>query len=80
MWSYRHNQRSKQTNLVDFTVFFELCTPSQKLVQKTVRKGNFNMKVYYIIPLNYWMTGNPENFKVKLYYFQERYKVFDIIT
>ena len=38
------------------------------------------MKVYYIIPLNYWMTGHPESFKVKLYYFQERYKVFDIIT
>ena len=33
------------------------------------------MKVYYIIPLNYHLTGNPENFKMKLYYlhlFQER--------
>ena len=30
------------------------------------------MKVYYIIPLNYQLTGHPENFKIKLYYFQER--------
>ena len=33
------------------------------------------MKVYYIIPLNCQLTGNPENFKMKLYYlylFQER--------
>ena len=30
------------------------------------------MKVYYITPLNYQLTGHPENFKIKLYYFQER--------
>ena len=33
------------------------------------------MKVYYIIPLNYQLTGDAENFKIKLYYlyyFQER--------
>ena len=30
------------------------------------------MKVHYIIPLNYQFTGHPENFKIKLYYFQER--------
>ena len=30
------------------------------------------MKVYYIIPLNYRLTGHPENFKIKLHYFQER--------
>ena len=33
------------------------------------------MKVYYIIPLNYQLTGHPEDFKIKLYYlyhFQER--------
>ena len=30
------------------------------------------MKVYYIIPLNYQLIGHPENFKIKLYYFQER--------
>ena len=28
------------------------------------------MEVYYIISLNYQLTGHPENF-VKLYYFQE---------
>ena len=30
------------------------------------------MKVFYIIPLNYQLTGHPENFEIKLYYFQER--------
>ena len=30
------------------------------------------MKVYYITPLNYQLTGHPENFKIKAYYFQER--------
>ena len=30
------------------------------------------MKVYHIIPLNYWLTEYPENFKIKLYYLQER--------
>ena len=30
------------------------------------------MKVYNIIPKNYRLTENPENFKIKLYYFQER--------
>ena len=35
------------------------------------------MKVYYIIPLNYQFTGHQENFKIKLYYFQERI-IFDI--
>ena len=30
------------------------------------------MKVYYMIPLNYGLTGHPENFKIKLYYFQGR--------
>ena len=30
------------------------------------------MKVYYIIPLNYQLTGDTENFKTKLYYFPER--------
>ena len=29
------------------------------------------MEVYYTIPLNYWLTGHPENFKIKLCYFQE---------
>ena len=30
------------------------------------------MKVYYIILLNYQLTGHPENFNIKLYYFQDR--------
>ena len=29
------------------------------------------MKVYYIIPLSYQVIGHPENFKIKLNYFQE---------
>ena len=34
--------------------------------------NTLNMKVYCIIPLNYGLTGDPENFKIKLYYFQGR--------
>ena len=30
------------------------------------------MKAYYIIPLNYRLTGHQVIFKIKLYYFQER--------
>ena len=55
-----------------FTISFELCTLFQKLVQKVVKKRTSNMKVYYIIPLNNQSTGHPENFKIKLHYFQER--------
>ena len=55
-----------------FTISFELCTLLQKLVQKVVNQKTSNMTVYYIIPLNYQLTGHPENFKIKLYYFQER--------
>ena len=33
------------------------------------------MKVYYLIPLNYRFTGHPENFKIKLFYFQERVRL-----
>ena len=44
----------------------------QKLMQKTIKKGTSNMKVYNIIPLTYRMSGYPENCKVKLYYFQEK--------
>ena len=39
-----------------------------------VKKQASNMKVYYIVPLNYRLTGHPENFKIKLYYFQESLK------
>ena len=44
----------------------------QKLVQKVIKKRTSNMKLYYIIPLNYCLTGHPEDFKIKLYHFQER--------
>ena len=67
MWSYLRNQRSKQKNLS-----FELCTLFQKLVQKAAKNKTSNMKVYHIIPKNYRLTGHPENFKMKLYYLQER--------
>ena len=30
------------------------------------------MKAYCKIPLNYRLIGHRENFKIKLYYFQER--------
>ena len=39
-----------------------------------VKKQASNMKVYYIVPLNYRLTGHPENFKIKLYYFQKSLK------
>ena len=54
-----------------FTIYFELCTLFQKMVPKVVQKRTWNMKVYYINPLNYQLTGHPENFKIKLYHFQE---------
>ena len=30
------------------------------------------MKVYYAVPPSFHFTGYPENFKIKLNYFQER--------
>ena len=30
------------------------------------------MKLYCVIPLNYRLTGHPEIFEIKLYYFQEK--------
>ena len=30
------------------------------------------MKEYYIVSLNYRLTGHPKNFKIKELYFQER--------
>ena len=41
-------------------------------MHRVVKKGTSNVKAYYITPLNYRLTGHPENFKIKLYYFQER--------
>ena len=55
-----------------FTASFELWTLFQKLMQNVVKERTSNIKVYYIIPLNYRLTGHPENFKIKLYYFKER--------
>ena len=59
-----------------FTVSFKLCILFQKLVQKVVKRTS-KMKVYYIIPWNYWFTGHPDYFKIKLYYFQE---MFDYVS
>ena len=42
-----------------------------KMVQKAVKNRTWDMKVYYIIPKNYRLTGHLENFKMKLYCFQE---------
>ena len=44
----------------------------RKTVAEVVKERALNMKVYYTIPLKYRLTGHPENFKIKLYYFQER--------
>ena len=41
-------------------------------MQKAAKNRTLIIKVYYIIPKNYRLTGHPENFKMKLYYFQER--------
>ena len=41
-------------------------------MHRVVKKGTLNVKAYYITPLNYRLTGHPENFKIKLHYFQER--------
>ena len=72
MLLYLRNQRSKQTNLASLQFLFELCTILPKLVQKVVKKRTSNMKVYYIIPLSYQLTGHLENFKIKLCYFEEK--------
>ena len=50
----------------------KLCTLFQKLVQRVVKKGSLIMRIYYIIPVNDRLTEHPENFKIKLYCFQER--------
>ena len=41
-------------------------------MRKIVKKRTLNMKAYYIIQLDYRLTGHSENFTIKLYYFQER--------
>ena len=55
-----------------FTISFELCPLFQKLVRKVIKIETSSIKVYYIIPLNYRLTGHLEIFKIKLYYFRER--------
>ena len=72
MWSYLRNQRSKQTNLVGLQFLSNYALFSKKLVQKVVKKGTLNMKVYYIITLNDRLIRHPEKFKIKLQDFQER--------
>ena len=72
MWIYLRNQRSKQTKPSRWPMSIKLCTLFQKLVQKVVAKVTSNMKVYYITPLTYRLTGHAENLKIKLYYFHER--------
>ena len=44
----------------------------QKLEKRVVKKGSLNMEVNYIIPVSNRLTEHPENFQIKLYYFQER--------
>ena len=67
---YVNNDRNKQTLYI--YNFFRIMTLFEKLLPKVVKKRASNMKVYYIIPLNYQLTGHPENFKIKLYCFQKR--------
>ena len=57
----------KTTKPFIFTISFKLCTLFLKLVLKVVKKRTSNIKVYYVIPLNYRLTGHPENFKIKLF-------------
>ena len=45
---------------------FRIMNSFPKLVQKVVTKRTFNMKVHHIVPLNYWLTGHLENFKINL--------------
>ena len=73
MWSYLHNQRSKQKNLADLQFLLNEALFYKSWFRKLLKhkKGTFNMKVNYIILLNYWLTGHTENFKAKLYYFRE---------
>ena len=67
------NQRSKQTNfaylqfLSSYALFSKNCG-GKFLNLKDVTS---NMKVYYKTPRNYQLTGHPENFKFKLFNFQE---------
>ena len=37
-------------------------------MQKAVKKKTLNVKLYYIIPLNYQLTGHPENLNYSNYF------------
>ena len=41
-WPHLHNQRSKQTNFVDFQFFSNYALFSKKLVPKVVKKRNLD--------------------------------------
>ena len=71
MFWYLRSQRSKQTNLADLHFFWNMHS-FQTTSAKNCWKRTLNMKVYYITTLNYQLTGHPEKFKIKLYYFEER--------
>ena len=57
-----------------FTISFELCTLFPKLVQKVVKKGTSNMKVYYIILVNNIQRISKSNYII----FKEKNIVLDI--
>ena len=38
---------------------------------KAIKIRTANMKVYFIIPPNYRLTGHPENFKIKYVIFKK---------
>ena len=69
MWSYYvTSSQNKQTLYIYH--FFQIMHSFPKIGAEVVKKRTSNVKVYYIISLNYSLTGHPENFKIKLYYFQ----------
>ena len=74
------NGQNKQT--LQIYNFFWIMHSFPKTGAETCSKRISNMKVYYIIPLNYQLKGHPENLKNKLYYlylFQERFSFRYII-
>ena len=72
MWSYLRNQPSKQTNFVYLQFLSNYALFSKNWCRKLLK----NLEYESLFPLNYRLTGHPENFKIKLYYFQERLNVW----
>ena len=64
---YITNGQNKQTLYI--YNFFQIMHSFPEIVAEVVRKQTSNVEVYYIIPLNYRLTGHPKNFKIELYYF-----------